>query len=560
MRKTLLLPLLILMAFGVYGSTLSGGFLGDDYALLAQLHQNSEQAQTEAPQWEVVEAAFVRKVPEEQVPKYYRPLWFLSLFVDHRLFGLWSPGFRITNLLLFAFTAFLLACFLEALTGQRPLAWAASLLFVVMPTSYASVLWIADRTGQLAVCLQMLCLWCFLRSVQLRSTSFGAAALLCAAGALLSKETALILFPLLALIAAGLWRGLESRDRRRLLWWAASFLVTLLVYFAWRYHILGTWLGGARDPHRYSLLDMAWNQFGVALSLLVPIRWPSMGPAFFWPAVVVAVGLLAGGLSLRRRESRWWPFVLLWFVLSLLPNALDSSLPGVQRNLRFTFPSSVPFAILVVLALQGWATKLKASHRWPAFVGVLLACLVLLIHNRRSYVEAGEIGPEIVDRVLTLARTDSNKPVLVHGLPAWHGNAPLMLNAFPFLLRQPFLAEARRPFLAFADGNLGQLALLREAPRFLRGGEWYTLRWDPLRRTLIPAASPRYVQQGGRLVRAPASHLLFVPEGRREDEGVRIRFSRRPLSSQLDRSVEVRGLSIETPRGRELLIAEIRPL
>jgi hypothetical protein len=560
MRKTYLLPLLVIFAFGVYGSTLSGGFLGDDYSLLGFFHQSAEQEQTVDPQWETVEATFVQEVSQERVPKYYRPLWFLSLYVDHLVFGLWSPGFRITNLLLFALSAFFLACLLEALTGSRNLALSSALLYLVLPTSYASVLWIADRTGQLAVCLQMLCLWCFVRSVRLRSTSSWAVALLCAAAALLSKETALVLFPLLGLLAAGLGAGMELRDRKRLWWSLAPFLVLLLVYFLWRYHILGTFLGGARDPGRYSLLDMAWNQFGVALSLLVPIRWPSMGPAFFWPGVGLAVGLLGGGMYLRRREAPWWPFFLLWFALSILPNALDSSLPGAQRNLRFTFPSSLPFVALVVVALQGWGSRLKPALHRPAFGLVLVASLVLLLHNRRNYVEAGDRGPDIVDRVLTLARTDSNKPVLVHGLPAWHGNAPLMLNAFPFLLRQPFLEQARRPFLAFADDDLGQLALLREAPRFLREEGWHTLRWDPLRQTLLPASLPRYEQQRGTLSVAVEGHLIFVPAGLTEARGIRVQFSRRAVSSKLDQQVEIRGLSIEGPQGRQLLIAEIRTL
>ena len=564
MRRTLLFSVIALLAFAVYGNTLSGGFLGDDYSLLALFHQSTTEAQTESPQWEVVEAAFVQKVPEAQVPKYYRPLWFLSLYLDARLFGTWSPGFRIHNLLLFALSAFFLAGFVEALTGRRFAAIAAALLFVVFPTNYASVQWIADRTGQLAVCFSTASLWLFVLYLRGARPRHGVLAFLTCLLALLSKETALILFPLLLVLGIVLVAQKDSRQRSRL-WWSL-LPVLLLAWFVWRHHILGTWLGGARDPGHYTLLDMAWNQFGVALSLLVPIRWPDMGPGFFWPFVLLFSTLIGVGLYLGRRAAPWLLFFLLWFVLSLLPNALDSSLPGSQRNLRFTFPSALPFVVLVILALQAWCARWSSRLPWlrKALVGgLLLGSLGLLIHNRRSWVEAGRSSPEIVDRVLTLARTGSDKGVLVYGLPAWHGNAPLMLNAFPFLLRRPFLAQPRRPFLAYADGDLGQLGLLRDAPHFLRGGSYSALRWDPRRQALIPAALPRYEERRGRLVRGPEGGLFLEPlspaaSPQAGGRKLRERFSRQPLRDLVGVPVQIRGLSVQTERGAELLIAELR--
>ncbi len=562
MSKTFLLPVLILVAFAVYGSTLSGGFLGDDYSLLGYLHQ-AEAGYAEEAQWGAVEDAFFKQVPEHQLPKYYRPFWVLSHYVEHEIFGIWSPGFRMDNLLLFAFSAFFLACFLEALTGSALLGLSAALLFLVLPTNYASVQWIADRTGQLAVCFQMLSLWLFLLFVQKRSWLHAGAAWLAAVGALLSKETSLILFPLLALLGWGLARSLAVGERKKIAWSALAFAGLLLAYFLWRHHILGTFLGGARDPGGYTLPGMVWNQLGVAFSLLVPVRWPEMGPGFFWSALVLALGLLGGGLYLVRRSVAWWPFFLLWFVASLLPNALDSSLPGVQRNLRFTFPAALPFVVLVILALQGWLRIRKPRFRsWfaPALGLLLASSAVLLVHNRRSYVEAGELAPKILDRVLGLAGTESTEGVLVFGLPAWHGNAPLLLNAGPYLAHPPFLARARRPFLVYPDGELGQLFLLREAPRFLRGGTWHALRWDALRQALIPAELPRYEELRGQLIRAKAGHLVLVPQGGTALNGLRIAFSRKPLAGAVDREVQIRGVSIETSGGRELLVAEIRPL
>ena len=132
---------------------------------------------------------------------YYRPLFILSLAVEHSLTPApWLP--HLVNLLLHIGVSILALAVARRLLPSSLWAFVAALAFAIHPTRAENVAWISGRTDLLAtggMLLGMLLLW---RARERRNIGLSLLSGLCAILAMFAKETAL-LSPLLML--AGWW-------------------------------------------------------------------------------------------------------------------------------------------------------------------------------------------------------------------------------------------------------------------------------------------------------------------------------------------------------------------
>jgi tetratricopeptide (TPR) repeat protein len=97
---------------------------------------------------------------------HYHPLTWLSLALDHALWGLDPKGYHLTNLLLHAANAVLFYCLARRLLGGRE--WAAAvtaLVFAVHPLRAESVAWVSERRDVLSGFFYLLSILCWLRAV-----------------------------------------------------------------------------------------------------------------------------------------------------------------------------------------------------------------------------------------------------------------------------------------------------------------------------------------------------------------------------------------------------------
>ena len=178
----------------------------------------------------IVGLALIRELNFQTLPDFFRPvmrpglieympLKNLSYAVDYAFFGLWAPGYRIQQLLLYLASVLLFWRYLTTLVQlpalrDRPgfqdaagACLAAALLFAVHPAHVESVTWLSGRKDVLSGVLVFACLLCGLRYTtapeqsrdqSARSRKWLAGALLCLVLALLSKPMAVVL-PLLLL-------------------------------------------------------------------------------------------------------------------------------------------------------------------------------------------------------------------------------------------------------------------------------------------------------------------------------------------------------------------------
>jgi len=189
----------------VYLNTLGDGFVWDDPISVASVRhvRGAGDAATlfARPAFAGVDSAIARA----GLVEYYRPLWSLSLAVDHALWGDRASGYHLMNLVLHVAAAALTFAIALALLGDVVLALLAGLLFAVHPVHVEAVAWISARNELLCTVALLAAFLAYARERRGGKVFPGIVCVLAFEAALLSKETALA-FPLLVLLY-------ELRDR-----------------------------------------------------------------------------------------------------------------------------------------------------------------------------------------------------------------------------------------------------------------------------------------------------------------------------------------------------------
>ncbi len=340
------LPLLIgLLA---YSSTLSFDFVWDDHHLVVTntlLRQPSLIHVLTSDFWQ-----------EGERTDFYRPLVSLSYFGEFRLWGLVPTGYHAANLAWHLLAVAAVSWAGLILFGSVFAAAVSGMIFAAHPVHSEPVAFIAGRSDLMAGALVVNAVCLYLRGRQRSSVLlFG--------GALLSKETAVIL-PLLLLLADRLvteprdgWTAAVSRLR--------PFLVLAGSYLALRWMVLGAPVArGVDGTPMAARLVIALNTLGDYLQLAVlpvpaiPDRIPDSIPSGHTLATALVLVVLLALAWVARHVSPVPLFLLGWFLLTLVP--VSPLVPGQPPRIaeRYLY---LPSAAVAWFA--GWAVAALAKTR-----------------------------------------------------------------------------------------------------------------------------------------------------------------------------------------------------
>jgi Flp pilus assembly protein TadD len=307
------------------------------------------------------------------------PLTWISLHVDHALFGHEPAGYHLVNAALHSLAAALLALALTSLTGAAaPSAFVAA-VFAVHPLHVESVAWAAERKDTLSGVFFMLSLFAYAAYAR-RARSLGRYTLVAAsfAAGLLAKPM-LVTLPLVLLLldfwplgrlrcgdpgshAAGPRFFALLGEKLPLFGLAAAAgFVTLLVQRS---------EGAMPNAQQLPLAQRAMNAVESVWLYVFDSFWPQ-GLAIFYPhpgaasaagtAAAAAIGLLAVTAGCARL-ARSHPYLLvgwLWYLATLLP-VIGLIQVGLQaRADRYTYLPQIGLAI----ALAWGARDLFAGRR-----------------------------------------------------------------------------------------------------------------------------------------------------------------------------------------------------
>ena len=311
---------------------------------------------------------------------YYRPLVNLTYAIDAKIWGLNSPGFRLTNLLLHLVACLLLLRVLELHPSAKNGRYAAVLLFALHPAGTEAVSWVASRNNILVTIFCLASFYFYIKSSRTGSRWSSALALTCFALALLCKEFAVMLLPIMIL-----YDRLLSDPRSSILqqlWAYAAFGVIILAYLTLRRFVLEGVLPLPDMPHLWQ--SLFWAPFLIVYNLrivLLPfglhnfmISYPREYSGL--AALVGFVGVALLGLFLWcNRRNKLSVFATLAFLVALFPvlNVIPTSAYSLVSMRWLYFPLTF-LTLLAALAVQ-----LVLRSQRSRFGSLILAIVALYL-------------------------------------------------------------------------------------------------------------------------------------------------------------------------------------
>jgi len=340
---------------------------------------------------------------------HYQPMSWLTLGLDHLLWGMEPWGYHLTNLLLHAANGalFYLVCLRllrlafpdvsrSSERGLRAASAVAALLFAIHPLRVESVAWVTERRDVLSALFFLATILCYLRQhtgaaepgTRWRWTAlalgFYVLSLLSKAGGMVLPLVLVVLdvYPLRRLRGSATgWFRAEVLG----VWWEKCLYLVPAVVFA-AVAFLAQQQSGAMKPllGRDVLARLAQAAFGLAFYLwktIVPTNLAALyedpGRIDPWtaPYVLSAIVILVVTAIVIALRSRWPAGAASWvyYVLLLAP-VLGFAQSGPQLVAdRYSYLSCLPWAVLVGAGLF-WVWRRPVLARAP-FQGWGLAAL-----------------------------------------------------------------------------------------------------------------------------------------------------------------------------------------
>jgi Flp pilus assembly protein TadD len=365
--------LLSVFVVGVaYGRALTGPFVYDD---LDQVVNNPNLGS-----W----AAFVARFLERPVAltndllghggTTYRPVFWLSLFLDHRIWGLRAEGYHLTNLIVHAINGNLAFLLLRRLRVPVALAGCVCLLWLLLAINAEVVAWVSGRAYALCLLFILLTLVLGLRLLQKGGVATAGGCFFAAALALLSHESGVLVAPLFLLVAYGAGELRSSRA-----FWMALGAMLAAVAGWWSLERAVHVASATRFGSVWVVGEFFWRYVGlIALPVRMSVERSTATPGGGLSGMVIvalaaAIALVAACFALRRRA----PVVsagAAWMAVCLLPFCgVLAIYQGMAE--RFAYIASLGFALAVVGACalverQSWRVAgLSVAACWVAWSG-----------------------------------------------------------------------------------------------------------------------------------------------------------------------------------------------
>lgn len=328
---------------------------------------------------------------QSQLGNYYRPFFLTWFLGNHLLFGLHPAFWHLTTVAAHLAATGLVYWLALRLTRDQNIAAIAGVIFGVHPVHVESVAWISGVTDPLMTLFMIPSFLAFMNYRDKRGGKWLVASLTLFGGALLTKETAIILPALL--IAYVLLCPLEG--------WKQKFkdAVVLTIPFAVvgaGYLAIRAWAlhGFAHTAVQipayisfYTLPSVAWFYLK---QLILPIRLSAFYDTpyvthvswrfFLAPLLGVALTLLLIAFAWWKSRSALIPLAAAWLLVPLVPVLNVAILPmGDFIHDRYLYVPAIGFAILLALALSKIDIALLAGKKTGVYVAGAVAGAMVVV-------------------------------------------------------------------------------------------------------------------------------------------------------------------------------------
>lgn len=384
--------------------------------------------------------------------RYFRPLPVLSLHWDYLLWGADPRGYHLTNLILHLINMLLVyvlgKALWQAFHPERPdgnihlpvlsarfFAFAAAFFFLLHPIHSLSIFWISGRTDMICALFYMVTLLLFIRYRQSGQWGWQAAGLISFILALLSKEMAASLPPVLLALAA-IFGNAAGRVRfARALRQSAPYWLMLGGYVLFRLSIIGRDVLGNADHRLTGPLQVAKNLVVYLGLLAVPGGHIAIGnvlkahPLLF--AGLTLAGLFLLGLAFRRLKTSPPLLFLLLFVLLTL-------LPVIRLVMRwYLYIPSLGFCLALGYLLPQLAARQSRSRQVAvaAMLGTGLVYAGFLWQAQMDWRQAGELSRNYTGKLAAAIAGQPGTDFYVLNVPGEVAEVPVAMYGLQAFIR-----------------------------------------------------------------------------------------------------------------------------
>jgi Flp pilus assembly protein TadD len=278
---------------------------------------------------------------------FYRPLFWLSLAIDERLWGLNPIAFHLTNVLLHWLTGFFLFLLLRRLHISSVSSALTSLLWICLPINSEAVAWISGRPYCLVTCF--LLLGTLLADLYLcrPAVRYLIGYCLAASCALLSHEEGVLIvaFTLLVVLAKR-----QGKSKPAMVLYAVSVFAALL-YLRLRHAVGATGVPGKGAMTSFGLFFwkyLAWMVLPIHMSIERSTDTPPSGWSGHALAAWIFVALACAALIFAHREISRSLIGLALMGIGLLPFCgIVFIYQGMAE--RYAYLASAGLALMVVV-------------------------------------------------------------------------------------------------------------------------------------------------------------------------------------------------------------------
>jgi Flp pilus assembly protein TadD len=380
-----------IIAITVYIPSLFSEFIRDDHFQIV----NNPQIQS----WDYLPRLFSTHLwsqsGSEHAVHFYRPLFSTWMLVVNTIGGLSPTWWHFSSILLHAVTTFAVYKLCDSLLRNRVAALFASMLFAVHPIHVDAVSWVSASNEALFTLLALGAIIVLLTpdaSIPLTQSRLAASAALHAA-ALLTKETAVALLPVLLLIVL-----LRSRQRGKVVRAGYWYGFVTLGYFASRWWALGR-IGTEESKHSWR--EVLLSSPSVLAFYIKKLAFPLHLSGFYVNPIIssptidmwfTAGGLLIAAALLTWVALRYSPLVGVGssiIIFPLLPALLGIRIydQGDMTHDRYLYLPSVGLCLLFGMLAQWLWTYPKPVKVifLTASAALLVVFAILTIRQQRFY-------------------------------------------------------------------------------------------------------------------------------------------------------------------------------
>ncbi|HEY7616364.1 MAG TPA: glycosyltransferase family 39 protein, partial [Terriglobales bacterium] len=371
--KWLPYALLLAVTFALYGATLCFDFVWDD---ILYIHRNYRIHRLDLPHLYAFWTGTYLG--------HYAPVQHTFLALLYHFFGVEPFGYHLAQVLVHAASACLLFFVLQKMEMPR-VAWVASLLFAVHPTSIETVAWVSETKSTLAFFFFLLSVWFFIRLRERERPreqwTDGVLAGLFLILSVLSKINTVVapaIFLLYDYRQGASFRTLRWRSLGCFFLISAAFTaIHLGAFHGSPQRLEGVYYGGP-GVHLMNLPLLL--SFYVRMAVFpYPVSAWEMFPAqeqLNWLVALGWAGLLAVALLLLR-TSRSTQFWALWFVVFLLPVLQIVPFPIWVADRYLYIPGIGLFVLVGRLFSHAWDRAVSPGLRWSLQCAMVAAIVVL---------------------------------------------------------------------------------------------------------------------------------------------------------------------------------------